>query len=794
MLTTAARRLKALMGGVKYHNIIPCRPVSGNGIDGNSTHCFPHATRQQDNNRYYYSFSEANGSALLSCPHANSRHDRNSMHENYSITKNLINMKRNLLKTLLVAVGMVVGMNAWAAVGDVTTNVDIDFSNAITDGAVAGTKGSMTIGTGDGYATTITDGVLYVGNAINTVTIPQDERAKEKDIVVFTFEMGTADGKDNYGAFNMKDADGNIVAELVYAHWEGTAGSINKTNLGITLGNTVFYKNKTNPKDVDWSKRTLFTITFDYKNKTITTVTQINGSKALDPVTVSMSNTNSIAEFNLYSGTTSGGGGEVRRPKFDNLKVTTTEGDYTTQTADYTIKYLCNGVEVKEASKRTGDVGATIEFLPADKENFFSEDGLHKYIYVNDDLTSSTTIAADGTTVITVNFREAEKYTYTLKSSLGTTLKEGSDWEGETIQVNYPRYLTQNSTLYSTEKGSNQDGWYQKTIILNQNNKEETINYTAGATGIVFLSEAEDIETLTVSTAANSNVRCSNGLGAYNAGEDDALIVNLPSGKYKLYTSTWGGTGVDFTFKAGDTTIGTVTCLGYIQDYNTEEFVLSETSTPITLGATTNAARCIDFIYIQKTGEAEEEVAVGDAGLATYTPSTDLDFTNATKIAAYKASVSGNEVTLTKVTTVAKEEGVLLRSIEGGAVTENIAVAATATKNEGNAFVGTLTDITVNETEGENTNYVLSKENDVMGFYKAAVAGTKVAAGKAYLPVATADVAKGIKVVFDGETTGISTVKGDNVKDNTIYNLNGQRVAAPAKGLYIMNGKKFIVK
>ena len=89
---------------------------------------------------------------------------------------------------------------------------------------------------------------------------------------------------------------------------------------------------------------------------------------------------------------------------------------------------------------------------------------------------------------------------------------------------------------------------------------------------------------------------------------------------------------------------------------------------------------------------------------------------------------------------------------------------------------------------------MLSKENDVMGFYKAAVAGTKVAAGKAYLPVATADAAKGIKVVFDGETTGISTVKGDNVKDNTIYNLNGQRVAAPAKGLYIMNGKKFIVK
>ena len=192
-----------------------------------------------------------------------------------------------------------------------------------------------------------------------------------------------------------------------------------------------------------------------------------------------------------------------------------------------------------------------------------------------------------------------------------------------------------------------------------------------------------------------------------------------------------------------------------------------------------------------------ETVTVTEAGLATYCPSYGLDFTSAKNIAAYKASVSGNEVTLTKVTTVAKGEGVLLRSINGGAAAENIAVNVDATKNNGNAFVGTSKDITINETDGDKTNYVLSKENDVMGFYKAkpeANGGTKVAAGKAYLPVLTSDAAKGIKVVFDGETTGISTVKDNTVKDNTIYNLNGQRVAAPAKGLYIMNGKKVVIK
>ena len=84
-----------------------------------------------------------------------------------------------------------------------------------------------------------------------------------------------------------------------------------------------------------------------------------------------------------------------------------------------------------------------------------------------------------------------------------------------------------------------------------------------------------------------------------------------------------------------------------------------------------------------------------------------------------------------------------------------------------------------------------------MGFFKArpeADGGTKLAAGKAYLKVLTTNAAKGIKVIFDGETTVIGTIKDNTVKDNAIYNLNGQRVASPEKGLYIMNGKKIIVK
>ncbi|MCK8622071.1 chitobiase/beta-hexosaminidase C-terminal domain-containing protein [Prevotella sp. E13-27] len=45
-----------------------------------------------------------------------------------------------------------------------------------------------------------------------------------------------------------------------------------------------------------------------------------------------------------------------------------------------------------------------------------------------------------------------------------------------------------------------------------------------------------------------------------------------------------------------------------------------------------------------------------------------------------------------------------------------------------------------------------------------------------------------------GETVGIAGVKSENKLDGTIYNLNGQKVEKAQKGLYIINGKKVVVK
>ena len=53
--------------------------------------------------------------------------------------------------------------------------------------------------------------------------------------------------------------------------------------------------------------------------------------------------------------------------------------------------------------------------------------------------------------------------------------------------------------------------------------------------------------------------------------------------------------------------------------------------------------------------------------------------------------------------------------------------------------------------------------------------------------------APAFNITVGGETTNIKDIKSE-LSDDFYYNLGGQRVEAPVKGLYIQNGKKIIVK
>ena len=98
------------------------------------------------------------------------------------------------------------------------------------------------------------------------------------------------------------------------------------------------------------------------------------------------------------------------------------------------------------------------------------------------------------------------------------------------------------------------------------------------------------------------------------------------------------------------------------------------------------------------------------------------------------------------------------------------------------------TGAAVASVDGSHHNYILSKKSGVVGFYQAN--GKTVATNRAYLQTTT-DAAR-IDLNFD-ETTAIETVKTQQA-DGQYFNLAGQRVVNPTKGLYIVNGKKVIIK
>jgi hypothetical protein len=57
---------------------------------------------------------------------------------------------------------------------------------------------------------------------------------------------------------------------------------------------------------------------------------------------------------------------------------------------------------------------------------------------------------------------------------------------------------------------------------------------------------------------------------------------------------------------------------------------------------------------------------------------------------------------------------------------------------------------------------------------------------------------KAIRVSVGGdeldEVTMIDVVETETIKDNTVYDLNGRRVKNPTRGIYVVNGKKVLIK
>ena len=205
--------------------------------------------------------------------------------------------------------------------------------------------------------------------------------------------------------------------------------------------------------------------------------------------------------------------------------------------------------------------------------------------------------------------------------------------------------------------------------------------------------------------------------------------------------------------------------------------------------------RFIKWIYTTKSsgnvalGGINVQKYVSITPAKTYTTLTSakaLDFTGS-GIKAFIVKdddASDGYITLTEVSKVPANTGLVLKAeTTGSPIAVNVLTGA-ADDVTGNKMAGSATETTAIAANG---GYILSE-----GAFHPALAGT-LAAGKAYLNIAVS--APTLTLDFGG-TTGIKSVDNGQVTvdSSEVYNLNGQRVAQPTKGLYIVNGKKYMVK
>ena len=181
--------------------------------------------------------------------------------------------------------------------------------------------------------------------------------------------------------------------------------------------------------------------------------------------------------------------------------------------------------------------------------------------------------------------------------------------------------------------------------------------------------------------------------------------------------------------------------------------------------------------------------SIGSACYTTFSSALPIDFSLTDGITAYIAKKSGDVIELTEVEKVPANTGVILK---GAANTYPIAATNSST-DEISANELLVSDGTI--TGDESTIFVLANKSHGVGFYLLK-SGETIPKGKAYLQIPAASLSRSIEFLgFDENgTTGIVEAFEGKPEDSIYYSLSGQRVDSPKKGLYIVKGKKVIMK
>lgn len=464
----------------------------------------------------------------------------------------------------------------------------------------------------------------------------------------------------------------------------------------------------------------------------------------------------------------------------DAIEIPTFEG-YTTdcasvkKTADdnqtLNVNYYISIEAAKEIAKKEGKVGYPKNFeglktaiAAAEKEG--NEANLKAMVDEIAKLYNSTDInlPVNGKTYVFTNHHlkndGAVAQNYLTYNEQGLTLVG----RGETTAENYPQAAK--FTCHEVETGKylfvNNEGKY---LVLKGNQNDVGTN---GNKGFVEKYDATFCP-LTVQKDAKAGAKTKQQFGLLSFGGQR----NTPKNINSYFTITFSNNNFSFNQSTGFAFLNS--------NEHSTAFSIEEVAY-----ANTPELKAIEGKAIQIQGA--KSIATFSAPFATLVPEG---------IKAYYIAADGytNGQTTAKLTAVdagkaiPANQGVILTGTETGRVTMVPAAAEAVAELTGNQL-GNTAGATKVVTENL---YVLGKSGENVGFFKAK-ANTKLGMNKAYLMSTTQTAA--IELQFGNEVTGIDAVESaTNEADAPIYDLTGRRVNATVKGgIYIQNGKKFIVK
>lgn len=368
-----------------------------------------------------------------------------------------------------------------------------------------------------------------------------------------------------------------------------------------------------------------------------------------------------------------------------------------------------------------------------------------KSIFANEELIPGTKIDYVYPKYLT---DDAGKVTYVCDAN--TFSGSVSPMEAGTTDVKYSAYK---GTAYFVEAEN----------VINKT-KMESANYSSGAAMRGFNTNMDLFTIPETGVYRLSYAVCSNSVGKdrqffVSAGEDE--IVNK--------VVNWSVNKV--------TTDGTITEAAMTFNEGTV-IKVKKTDTNIIL----------DYILLEKV--TSEDVAVSAIKFATYVPVINVVAPAGVKVYTAKVNEAKSAVVLTEVpagSVIAKGTPVLVGAEAGS---YNFAAsadeAATVADNDLKAAAA--------DTKGDGATIYALVEQDGKAVFAPLKEGVAVSLGHAYLELPAASATRFYSIQFGGETTGINEVNAATKADGAYYTLQGVKTGKAAKGIYIHNGKKVVIK